>query len=173
MNVSFGHAEAKMRKVGFIISPGYQPMGFAVTTPFEITNRQAAEPAYDIRMLSKDGGLVRISLGFQVLTEPLAAERYDLIIVGASMEDASPEIIEFIRQRGLIAAGSLQPASGHSYSRQQGFSMDGAPRPIGFVPANFGRAIPMCGSKRTGSSSLMGRCGLQPAILPASILRLH
>jgi hypothetical protein len=25
-----------MRKVGFIISPAYQPTGFAVTTPFEI-----------------------------------------------------------------------------------------------------------------------------------------
>ncbi|SIO48276.1 hypothetical protein SAMN05443247_06120 [Bradyrhizobium erythrophlei] len=40
-----------MRKVGFIISPGYLPMGFAVATPFEIANRQAAEPVYDIRML--------------------------------------------------------------------------------------------------------------------------
>jgi transcriptional regulator GlxA family with amidase domain len=97
MSVSFGHAEARMRKVGFIIYPGYQPMGFAVTTPFEIANRQAAEPVYDIRMLSKDGGLVRTSLGFQVLTEPLAAERYDLIVVGASMEEASPEMIDFIR----------------------------------------------------------------------------
>ena len=37
-----------MRKVGFIISPGYLPMGFAVTTPFEIANQQAAEPVYDI-----------------------------------------------------------------------------------------------------------------------------
>ena len=59
-----------MRKVGFIICPGYQPMGFAVTTPFEIANRQAAEPVYDIRMLSKHGGPVRTSLGFHVLTEP-------------------------------------------------------------------------------------------------------
>jgi transcriptional regulator GlxA family with amidase domain len=80
-----------MRKVGFIISPGYQPMGFAVATPFEIANRQAAEPAYDIRMLSQHGGPVHTSLGFHVLTEPFADEPYDLIIVGASMQDASPE----------------------------------------------------------------------------------
>ena len=86
-----------MRKVGFIISPGYLPMGFAVTTPFEIANRQAAEPIYDIRMLSKHGGPVRTSLGFHVLTEPFSAEPYDLIIVGASTEDASPELIDFIR----------------------------------------------------------------------------
>ena len=29
-----------MRKVAFIISPGYQTMNFAVTTPFEIANLQ-------------------------------------------------------------------------------------------------------------------------------------
>ena len=86
-----------MRKVGFIIYPGYQSMAFALTAPFEIANRQAAEPIYDIRMLSKHGGPVRTSLGFQVLTEPFSAEPYDLIIVGASTEDASPEMIEFIR----------------------------------------------------------------------------
>ena len=86
-----------MRKVGFIIYPGYQPMGVAVTSPFEIANAQAAEPVYDIRMLSKHGGLVRTSLGFQVSTEAFAEEPYDLIVVGASMEEASPETIEFVR----------------------------------------------------------------------------
>jgi transcriptional regulator GlxA family with amidase domain len=86
-----------MRKVGFIIYPGYQPMGLAVTAPFEIANRQAAEPVYDIRMLSKHGGPVRTSLGFHVSTEPFSEEPYDLIVVAASMEDASPETIEFIR----------------------------------------------------------------------------
>src|SRR5258707_583639 len=86
-----------MRKVGFIVYPGYQPMGFAVTSPFEIANAQAAEPVYDIRMLSKHGGLVRTSLGFHVSTEPFSEEPYDLIVVCASMEDASPETIEFIR----------------------------------------------------------------------------
>src|SRR5271163_1631939 len=48
-------------------------------------------------MLSKHGGPVRTSLGFHVFTEPFSAEPYDLIIVGASMEDASPEMTEFIR----------------------------------------------------------------------------
>ena len=86
-----------MRKVGFIIYPGYRPMGFALTAPFETANRQAAEPVYDIRTLSTHGGPVRTSVGFQVLTEPFSAEPYDLIIVGASVEDASPEMIEFIR----------------------------------------------------------------------------
>jgi transcriptional regulator GlxA family with amidase domain len=50
-----------MRKVGFVIYPGYQPMAFAVTGAFEIANAQAPEPVYDIRLLSKHGGLVRTS----------------------------------------------------------------------------------------------------------------
>jgi transcriptional regulator GlxA family with amidase domain len=87
-----------MRKVGFIICPGYQPMGFAVTAPFEIANRHAAEPVYDIRMLSEHGGPVRTSLGFHVSTEPFSGDQYDLLVVGASMEDASPETIDFIRR---------------------------------------------------------------------------
>lgn len=86
-----------MRRVGFIIYPGYVPMGFAVTSPFEIANRQAPEPVYDIRMLSKHGGPIRTSLGFQVLTEPFHDEPYDLIVVAATREEASPETIELIR----------------------------------------------------------------------------
>lgn len=87
-----------MRKVGFIVYPGYQPMGFAVTAPFEIANQQAAEPVYDIRLLSQRGGPVATSLGFEVLTQPFSEEPYDLIMVCASMEEAPPETVDFIRQ---------------------------------------------------------------------------
>ena len=86
-----------MRKIGFIIYPGYQPMGLASTTPFEMANRQAAEPLYEIRMLSMHGGPVRTSVGFHVSTEAFTEEQYDLIVVGASMEDASPETIDLVR----------------------------------------------------------------------------
>jgi transcriptional regulator GlxA family with amidase domain len=90
-----------MRKIGFIIYPGYQPMGLASTAPFEMANRQAAEPIYEIRMLSKHGGPVRTSVGFHVSTEPFAEEPYDLIVVGASFEDASPETIDLVRHARL------------------------------------------------------------------------
>jgi hypothetical protein len=66
--------------------------------------------------------------------------------------------------RGLIAAGSLQPATERLCLRKQGFSMGGAPQPIGSVPTSFGLAIPMCGSKRTASSSPTDRCGPQPGM---------
>ena len=86
-----------MRKIGFVIYPGYQTMGFATTSAFELANRLAAERVYDIRMLSKAGGAVRTSLGFDVSTERFVEEPYDLIIVGASWEEPSRETIEFVR----------------------------------------------------------------------------
>lgn len=87
-----------MRKVGFILYPGYSPMGFAVSTAFEVANLQAGEPVYDVRMLSEHGGLVRTSLGFDVATEPFSGDHYDLLVVGGSMQEASAETVEFIRR---------------------------------------------------------------------------
>ena len=58
-----------MRRVGFIMHPGYSPMGFAVTTAFEIANLQASESVYDLHVLSKDGGPIRTSVGFRVETD--------------------------------------------------------------------------------------------------------
>ena len=86
-----------MRKIGFVIYPGYQSMGFATTSAFELANRLAAEQVYDIRLLSKAGGPVRTSLGFDVSTERFIEEPYDLIIVGASWGEPSRETIEFVR----------------------------------------------------------------------------
>jgi hypothetical protein len=59
-----------MRKVGFVVYPGYQTMGFALISAFELANRQAAEHVYDIRMLSKDGGLSAFTHLFRLLANP-------------------------------------------------------------------------------------------------------
>jgi transcriptional regulator GlxA family with amidase domain len=86
-----------MRRVGFLVYPGYQPMGFAVTTPFEIANEQAPAPVYDIRLLSAHGGAVRTSVGFAVMTDPFVGVPHDLLVVGASREEASAETVALIR----------------------------------------------------------------------------
>lgn len=87
-----------MRKVGFILHPGYSPMGFAVSTAFEVANLVAGEAHYDVRMISERGGPVRTSQGFEVTTEPFGSAAYDLIVVGGAMEDASPETVDFVRR---------------------------------------------------------------------------
>jgi transcriptional regulator GlxA family with amidase domain len=92
-----------MRKVGFIIHQGYSPMGFAVSTAFEVANLVTGERHYDVRMLSEHGGPVRTSLGFEVVTEAFATAPYDLIVIGGAMEDASPETVDFVRRAPQFA----------------------------------------------------------------------
>jgi len=72
-------------------------MGIAVTAPFETANKQALTPVYDVRMISEKGGPIRTSLGFEVMTEPFTPDPYDLVVVGASLEEASPGMIDLIR----------------------------------------------------------------------------
>jgi transcriptional regulator GlxA family with amidase domain len=52
-----------MRRVGFVVFPGYQVMGFAVISVFEIANFHAGNAVYDIRLLSEAGGRGRHILG--------------------------------------------------------------------------------------------------------------
>ncbi|WP_279483771.1 GlxA family transcriptional regulator [Aureimonas sp. SK2] len=85
-----------MRKVGFIVHPGYSPMGFAVSTAFEVANLHSGHPVYEVHMLSPQGGPIRTSLGFTVNTQSFSGERFDLLIVGGSMEEARPETIAFV-----------------------------------------------------------------------------
>lgn len=89
---------ADMRKVGFLIHPGFSPMGFAVATAFEIANLQAQAPVYAVHMLSERGGPVRTSVGFPVMTEALDADDYDLLLIGGGMEESSAETIAFVRR---------------------------------------------------------------------------
>jgi transcriptional regulator GlxA family with amidase domain len=47
-------------------------------------------------MISAQGGPIRTSLGFEIVTEPFGEDPYDLVVVGASLEDAPRESIAFI-----------------------------------------------------------------------------
>ncbi|MDF2617682.1 MAG: helix-turn-helix protein [Xanthobacteraceae bacterium] len=101
-----------MRRVGFVVTEGYVPMGFAVSTAFEIANLGAPQPIYDIRMISECGGPVRTSLGFEVVTQELGEARYDLLVFGASMEDAPAPTIAFVRRAAAQARRIAGPCMG-------------------------------------------------------------
>jgi transcriptional regulator GlxA family with amidase domain len=101
-----------MRSVGFIVHPGYSPMTLAISTVFEIANIQAGEPVYEVRMLSVAGGPVKTSIGFEIMTERFSGEPLDLLVVGGSMEDATPETISFIRGAPGFARRIAAPCVG-------------------------------------------------------------
>lgn len=87
-----------MRRIGFVLSPGFQVMSFAALSVFEYANKEMGEPVYDVRLLSETGGLMRSSIGVSVVTEPFRATVFDTLFFCRGTEPSTPGLIEFLRQ---------------------------------------------------------------------------
>ena len=72
-----------MHKIGYVVFPGFQLLGFAAVTAFEMANLQLGEPAYEIELLSERGGEIKSSAGFCVITKPFNDTTYDTVMFGA------------------------------------------------------------------------------------------
>jgi transcriptional regulator GlxA family with amidase domain len=68
-------------KIGFLLPPGFQIMGLAAASAFELANTTARERLYDIGFYSALGGAVVNSFGASVETQPLTRRRLDTLIV--------------------------------------------------------------------------------------------
>jgi transcriptional regulator GlxA family with amidase domain len=88
-----------MHRIGFVIFPDFQVMGFAAITVFEVANAMLGGDAYSITMLSEKGGLVRSSAGFDVDTQAFGGADFDTVIIGAGMEVPrfTPGLLDFVR----------------------------------------------------------------------------
>jgi transcriptional regulator GlxA family with amidase domain len=101
-----------MQTIGFLLHPGFSPMGLAVAAAFDLANqqsvRQGCDQTYQFVMLSEAGGLVRGGMGIAVETEVLSERHLDLVIIGGGIEAATPVTIAFLRNAvgrvGRIAA---------------------------------------------------------------------
>src|ERR1700730_16617968 len=107
MTFSDTRAEAAMRRIGFVVLPGFQVMSFAALSVFEFANKEIGEPSYDVRLLSETGGVdpqpggsIRSSIGVSVATEPFDDTNFDTLIVGGSavVGSLTPGVIKFLRQ---------------------------------------------------------------------------
>lgn len=88
-----------MQNIGFVVFPGFQVMGFAAITVFEVANMVAGDNVYGVRLLSEQGGLVRASAGFEVNTEAFGRKTFDTVIIGAGtvVEPSSSALLKFVR----------------------------------------------------------------------------
>lgn len=88
-----------MRSIGLLLFPGFQVLSLAALAAFELANAVAGEPAYEIHLLSEDGGPVTSSIGMVVETKPFGAQRYDTVIVVGAMTitPTSPGLLDFLR----------------------------------------------------------------------------
>jgi transcriptional regulator GlxA family with amidase domain len=87
-----------MQRIGFVVFPGFQVMGFAVISAFEFANVHLGKPVYEVHLLSENGGTVRASMGMNVMAEPFGDASFDTLILGGGTEIApsTPGLIEFV-----------------------------------------------------------------------------
>jgi transcriptional regulator GlxA family with amidase domain len=89
-----------MKKIAFVVMPGFQVMSLAAMSVFEFANIAAGEPAYEIRILSEHGGAVANSMGLPVQTTPFDRAAIDTMIVGGGtgIDPCSPALLDDIRR---------------------------------------------------------------------------
>ncbi len=103
-----------MHTIGFVIFPGFQVMGFTAITAFEITNLVLGEPAYEITLLSEEGGLVSSSAGFRVETRAFGDQSFDTMMFGAgtTIEPITPGLAAFVRRSMTRSRRIAAPCTG-------------------------------------------------------------
>jgi transcriptional regulator GlxA family with amidase domain len=103
-----------MHRIGFTVFPGFQVMGFAAVTAFEVANAVAGEAFYDLSLLSESGGPVPSSAGFPVLTEPFGDSLFDTVMLGAGLEiePMTAGLLAFVRRSMQTARRVAAPCTG-------------------------------------------------------------
>jgi transcriptional regulator GlxA family with amidase domain len=106
--------EVVVQRIGFLVFPNFQLMGFAAMTAFEVANLTVAEPVYNVSLLSESGGLVRASAGFCVETEAFGESVFDTVIVGASaqVEAMTPGVLAFVQRSMATSRRVAGPCTG-------------------------------------------------------------
>src|SRR6266852_9131850 len=103
-----------MQRIGFVVFPGFQVMGFAAVTAFEVANLVAGEDVYGVELLSEQGGLVRASAGLSVDTKAFKDRVFDTVIIGSGLElhPTSAALIRFIQRAMKTARRVAGPCTG-------------------------------------------------------------
>lgn len=100
-------------RIGLLVLPDSNLLSMAsALDPFRAANRRAGRPVYAWQVMSPEGGLVRLTSGLQVMTEPLPLHAdMDLMVMVAGFRldaHATPALRSWLRQlrgRGIAYCG--------------------------------------------------------------------
>lgn len=94
-----------MPTVGFVVFDGFQVMGMAALSVFEMANATLERQAYDVHVLSEHGGPVRSSLGFSIDTAPFAATFFDTTVTIGSLtiKPSSAGLLDYLRMAAQVS----------------------------------------------------------------------
>jgi transcriptional regulator GlxA family with amidase domain len=103
-----------MHKIGFVVFPNFYLMGFAAVTAFELANVVLGEPAYEVTVLSEEGGLVLSSAGIRVETQPFGDAAFDTVMFGSGVEIdiVSAALTAFVRRALKSSRRIAAPCTG-------------------------------------------------------------
>ncbi|WP_077964725.1 GlxA family transcriptional regulator [Ensifer adhaerens] len=103
-----------MHRIGYVVFPRFQLMGFAAVTAFEVANLTLGEQAYEIELLSEAGGEIKSSAGFGVLTKAFDDAVYETVMFGAGteIEPVSPGLVAFARHALKASRRVAAPCTG-------------------------------------------------------------
>jgi transcriptional regulator GlxA family with amidase domain len=99
-----------MLTVGFVLPPGFQIMGLAAASAFELANVTAKEALYGLRFLSENGGPLPNSFGIAVETRAMARQKVDTLIVSGLLYPG-PSSPGLIAQLQKLSRGARRTAS--------------------------------------------------------------
>ncbi len=74
-----------MHKIGFIVYPGFSTISFAATSVFETANWKLGKAAYQVTLLSEDGGPITTSFQAHIETVPFKRRTFDTVIVAGGL----------------------------------------------------------------------------------------
>jgi transcriptional regulator GlxA family with amidase domain len=93
-----------MRQVGLILEDGFQSMGLAALSAFEVANYDLGAEGYRVTLLSEKGGVVRSSMDVGVETSKLGVMPDTLMVVGEMVpRPLSPGLAAYIARAGVEA----------------------------------------------------------------------
>ena len=75
-----------MKRIGMVVIPGFQVIGLTAFSAFEVANKHLVEPAYELRLLSEQGGPIEMSFGGSVVTDAIGSQPFDTLLVAVGLE---------------------------------------------------------------------------------------
>lgn len=101
-------------KIGFLLPPGFQIMGLAAASAFELANTTAGRCLYQIGFHSEFGGSVANSFGAAIETQPIARRRLDTLIVCGLVAPAptAPGLLARLRAAARLARRTTSVCTG-------------------------------------------------------------
>jgi transcriptional regulator GlxA family with amidase domain len=114
-----------MRRIAFVIYPGYSVIALAAVSVFETANMLEGQTLYDLRFVSESGGAVETSSRLQLVSELFSDTPGDTLVIGGATfpKPSTQSMIEFVCLAPKLPAccrdlyGSVRPCGSRTSGR--------------------------------------------------------